>query len=119
MPTARQTEESDLSLIGHAIRRRLWLVVLCLVVATAAAAILTATAEKKYSSTAALLLRTSSAVEPQRAVDTNLQLLSLPIVAKRTADRLPGLGGEEIESLIEIKQKAESDIIQVTATTWV
>lgn len=116
MPKTRQTEESDLSLIGQAIRRRLWLVVLCVAVATAAAAILTATAEKQYSSTAALLLRTSTAVEPQRAVDTNLQLLSLPIVAKRTAEDVPGLSKEEVESLIETKQKAESDIIQVTAT---
>jgi capsular exopolysaccharide synthesis family protein len=116
LPNPRQTEESDLSLIGQAIRRRLWLVVLCLVVATAAAVILTVTAEKQYSSTAALLLRTSTAVEPQRAVDTNLQLLSLPIVARRTAESVAGLSKEEVESLIETKQKAESDIIQVTAT---
>ncbi len=116
MPNPRQTEESDLSLIGQAIRRRLWLVVLCLVVAAAAAVILTVTAEKQYSSTAALLLRTSTAVEPQRAVDTNLQLLSLPIVAKRTAEDVPGLSKEEVESMVETKQKAESDIIQVTAT---
>jgi receptor protein-tyrosine kinase len=116
LPKTRQTEESDLSLIGQAIRQRLWLVVLCLAVATAAAVILTVTAEKQYSSTAALLLRTSTAVEPQRAVDTNLQLLSLPIVAKRTAEDVSGLSKEEVESLIETKQKAESDIIQVTAT---
>jgi tyrosine-protein kinase len=116
MPRARQTSESDLSLIAQAIRRRLWVVVVCVVVATLAAVILTVRAEKRYSSTAALLLRPAPAVEPQRAVDTSLQLIALPVVARRTAERLPGVAAGEVEGAMTAEQQGESDIIQVTAT---
>ena len=64
--------------------------VFCILASTAAAAILSIRAEKQYEATTALLLRSSSAFEPQRAVDTNLQLLGLPAVAKGAAETLPG-----------------------------
>jgi len=116
LATARKTEESDLSQMWQAVRRRAWLVVLCFVVATLAAVALTVRAEDRYSSTSALLLRASPAVDPQRAVDTNLQLLSLPLIADRTAEALPGATPEEVEGEVSSSQKGESDIIQVTAT---
>lgn len=116
MSSARETDESDLSLIAQAIRRRLWVVILCFAAATLAAVALTVQAEKTYSATTALLVRTSTAVEPQRAVDTNLQLLSLPVIAERTAQRLPGLSQDEVEATITSEQQGESDIIEVTAT---
>jgi len=100
----------------QAVRRRIWLVGLCFAVATLAAVALTVRAEKQYSSTAALLLRASPAVDPQRAVDTNLQLLSLPLIAARTAESLPGTSEEEVEAAVESSQKGESDIIEVMAT---
>jgi capsular exopolysaccharide synthesis family protein len=112
----RETEESDLSLIAQAIRRRIWVVALCLGVAVLAALALTAAAEKRYAATTALLVRTSTAVEPQRAVDTNLQLLSLPVIAERTSKRLPDLSQDEVEAAITSEQQGESDIIEVTAT---
>ena len=116
MPPARQTDKSDLSLITEAIRRRIWIVILCFAAATLAAAALTIRADKRYSAMSALLLRSSPAVDPQRAVDTSLQLLSLPVVAERTANRLPGVSGGEVEAAVEADQQGESDIIQVTAT---
>lgn len=117
MPPGRQTDESDLSLIGQAIRRRIWVVALCFVVTTAAAAIFTARAEKQYSATATLLLRTSAAVDPQRAVDTSLQLLSLPAIADGTAEAVPGISSKEVSDAVEASQQGESDIIEVKATT--
>lgn len=102
--------------MAQAIRRRIWVVGLCLVAAIGAAAALTARAEKEYSATSALLLRASPEVEPQRTVDTSLQLLALPVVAERTAERLPGVSGGEVEAAVEAEQRGESDIIQVTAT---
>ena len=116
LPFARQTDESDLSLIAQAIRRRVWVVILCLAAATLAAVILTVRAEKRYSATSALLLRPAPAVEPQRSVDTSLQLLGLPVIAKRTADRLPGVSETEVEAAMESNQQGDSDILQVTAT---
>jgi succinoglycan biosynthesis transport protein ExoP len=87
----------------------------CVVAATLAAVGLTVRAEKQYSATAALLLRSSAAVDPQRAVDTNLQLLALPKIAERTAEGLSGMSGEEVSEAVETKQQGESDIIEVTA----
>ncbi|HEX8689133.1 MAG TPA: Wzz/FepE/Etk N-terminal domain-containing protein, partial [Solirubrobacterales bacterium] len=91
MPPPRQTDDSDLSLIAQVIRRRIWVVIVCILAATLAAVALSLQAEKQYEATTALLLRSSTAFEPQRAVDTNLQLLGLPAIAERTAERVPGV----------------------------
>ncbi len=116
MPSARKTDDSDLSLIGQAIRRRIWVVVVCFLAATVAAIALTVQAEKEYSATTTLLLRTSVDVEPQRVVDTNLQLLSLPAIAERAAKSVSGVTGEEVGGAISASQQGESDIIRLTAT---
>jgi receptor protein-tyrosine kinase len=92
-------------------------VLTCVVVATAAAVGITLHAEKKYSATTSLLLRVNPEVEPQRVVDTNLQLLSLPNVASKTAERLPNVSQAEIEEAISSEQQGESDIVKVTAET--
>jgi capsular exopolysaccharide synthesis family protein len=117
LPAERHTEESELSLIAQTIRRRIWVVVVCLGVAIVGSIIFTLQAEKQYSATAALLLRPSAAVEPQRTVETNLQLISLPAIATATAKEIPGMSGEEVTAAIEATQRGESDIIQVKATT--
>lgn len=116
MSPARQNDDSDLSQIARAIRRRIWVVALCFVAASLAAVALTLRAEERYAATSALLLRAAAGVEPQRAVDTNLQLLSLPVIAERAAEDLPGLSAEEVEAAVETEQQGESDIIQITAT---
>ncbi len=117
LPPERNTEESDLSLIAQTIRRRIWVVLLCLAIAVIGSVIFTLRAEKQYSSTSALLLRPSAAVEPQRVVETNLQLTGLPALANATAEEIPGMSGEEVEASIEASQQGESDIIQVKATS--
>lgn len=116
MPTARQSDESDLGLIARAIRRRIWVVVACFAACTLAAVVLTLQAEKQYSSTTALLLRAAPAAEPQRVMDTNLQLLSLPAISRATAEEVPDVSSAEVESAVESKQREESDIIEITAT---
>jgi capsular exopolysaccharide synthesis family protein len=117
LPPERQHDESDLSLIAQTIRRRIWVVLICLVIAIVGSLVLTLRQEKQYSATAALLLRPSAAVEPQRTIETNLQLLSLPAIAYRTAENFPGLSGEEVTSSIAASQQGESDIIRIKATT--
>lgn len=116
MPVERHIEESDLSLIAQTIRRRIWVVGLCVGLAIIGAVLLTLRAEKEYSSTSSLLLRPSAAVEPQRVVETNLQLTQLPELATATAREIPELSGEEVEDSIEASQQGESDIIQIKAT---
>jgi polysaccharide biosynthesis transport protein len=117
LPSERHSEESDLSLIAQTIRRRIWVVGVCLAVALLGAIALTLKAEEEYSSQAALLLRPSSAFEPQRVVETNLQLTELPALAYQTAKQIPGMSGEEVEKAITASQKGEADIIQIKATT--
>jgi receptor protein-tyrosine kinase len=117
LPPERHTDESELSLIAQTIRRRIWVVAVCLGVAIVGSIIFTLQAEKQYSATSALLLRPSAAVEPQRTVETNLQLISLPAIATATAKEIPGLSGEEVTAAIEASQQGESDIIRIKATT--
>lgn len=117
MPAERHNEESELSLIAQTIRRRIWVVAVCLGVAIVGSIIFTLQAEKQYSATSALLLRPSAAVEPQRTVETNLQLISLPAIASATAGQIGDMGPAEVTAAIEATQRGESDIIQVKATT--
>lgn len=118
MPNDNKSESSDLSTLAQGIRRRIWVVVACLAVVVAASVALTLRAEKQYGATSSLLLRSSSAVEPQRTVETNLSLLSLPLLADRTAERLSsGLSGEEVEESVELSQEGEADILRIKATT--
>lgn len=88
----------------------------CLVASTLAAIALSIRAEEEYEATTALLLRSSTAFEPQRAVDTNLQLLGLPAIAERTAEKLPDTSDEEVEDAVIASQEGDADILQVNAT---
>jgi succinoglycan biosynthesis transport protein ExoP len=117
LPSERHSEESDLSLIAQTIRRRIWVVAVCVGVCLLGAIALTLKSEEEYASTAALLLRPSSAFEPQRVVETNLQLTELPALAYQTAKQIPGMTGEEVEKAITSSQQGEADIIQIKATT--
>ncbi len=116
MPASRNQDDSDLLLLTRTLRRRIWVIIACFVISTGIAAVLTAKSEKQYSSTSALLLRPSNTVEPQRVVDTNLQLLTLPEIASRTASMVGELDKEEVTESIETSQQGESDIIQIKAT---
>lgn len=116
MPPNRKSDDSDLSLLAQALRRRLWVIGVCFAVSTLIAIVFTVRAEKEYSATAALLLRPVTALEPQRVVDTNLQLLALPALAEATADSLGTVSKEEVELAVQAGQQGESDILQVKAT---
>lgn len=115
MAPAAQTEDSDLTLLTEAIRQRLWVVALCVLAAVAAAAALTVRAENKYEAGGALLVSASASVDPERAMETSLQLLSLQVISDGAAKRLPGVDGSEVRSAISIDQDGDSDIIEVTA----
>jgi capsular exopolysaccharide synthesis family protein len=115
MSEPRQNDESDISRVLRVIRRRLWIVVLCLVITTGVAVVLTVRAEDRYESTSGILV--TGGVEPQRNAETNLQLLSLPSVATRAAEIEPEIPQEEFEASVSASQVAESDIIHVSANS--
>lgn len=91
------------------------MVIVCTVVATAAAVALTLHEEKKYESASAMLLRSTDEIE--RQVDTNLQLMSLPRVAKETSESLEGVSQGEVEEAVRGVHEGESSIIKVVAET--
>lgn len=110
-----QIDESDISRVLRVIRRRLWIVALCLVIATGVAVLLTVRAEDRYESTSGLLV--TGGTEPQRNAETNLQLLSLPAISSRAAELEPAVSQEEFETSISAAQVAESDIVHVSANS--
>lgn len=103
--------------MAQMVRRRIWVVLVCFVLAVTGSVIWTLKAEKQYSATSALLLRPSAAVEPQRVMETNLQLTSLPQLAALTAKEVGGMSATEVEEAVEASQQGESDIIQIEATS--
>ena len=111
------------------LRRRRWLILLCLVVVTGSAIGYSVRQEKEYSAKAWLLFRDPAVdknlfqsasvpnVDEQRQAATNLKLASLPDVADRTAKQLGGtLSGREIEDKIDVSGGGDSDVVSVTAT---
>jgi tyrosine-protein kinase len=91
-------------------------VVVCTIVATLAALGLTLQSEKQYESASALLLGATNN-ELERQVDTNLQLMALPVVARETAQALPGVTQAEVEEAVSGQHEGESSIIKVVATS--
>jgi polysaccharide biosynthesis transport protein len=129
MTPAETQQTFDLRRSIAGIRRRAWLVLSCVVVTTAAAWAFSAAAEKQYSATASLLFRDpgfrqilgapsgSGQEDPEREAATNVRLVSLGVVADRTAAAIGGeLTGDVVEEKIEIEPEGQSDIVSVTAT---
>jgi polysaccharide biosynthesis transport protein len=115
-----------------AVARRNWLpLLLCLVLVPGAALVFSLTQEKQYTASASLLFRdpglddklfgaSLSAEDPDegRAAATNLKLVSLRGIAKRTAASLnrPGIDADVVDDKVKIAPEGESDIISVEAT---
>jgi succinoglycan biosynthesis transport protein ExoP len=113
----------------RAIRRRWGVVLICLVVAPGAAVGFSLLQEKQYSASASLLFRVAgidqqlfgvplfTPRDPAREAATNEGLVSLDIVASRTAPRLePPLSRDTVRDKVEIEAQGESDLVSITAT---
>ena len=129
MVTDQQAASSDLAGTLRALRRRWWLVLMCWLIVVATAAAWSFTATKEYSAVAGLLFRDpgfdqklfgttflAPNKDPAREAATNVKLVSLDIVAQRTAPSFPGLTAEDISSKIQAEAEGESDVVSVTAT---
>lgn len=120
------------STIARALRRRIRIVLLCALVLPGAALALSLSQEKQYSASASLLFRDpqldqklfgstflAPSKDPDREAATNVELVSLGVVAKRTENRLrekrvKGIGSVADE--VAVAPKAQSDVVSVTAT---
>lgn len=111
-------------------RRRWGVVVLCLVVTAGSALAFSLLREKQYTAAASLLFRDpafdqrlfgSSFVEQQRdaarEAATNVELVSLDVVAARTARLVPGdLDSEDVSERVDVSAEGQADVVSIEAT---
>jgi succinoglycan biosynthesis transport protein ExoP len=109
------------------LRRRWAVIALCVLLVAGSAFAFSITREKRYSASASLLFRDAQldqalsggsvlppSIDPEREGNTNLRLLSLPVVTARTAKRLDVPLGR-IAGEVEVAPQGESDVFSVTA----
>jgi succinoglycan biosynthesis transport protein ExoP len=117
----------DFHSVVAALRRRLPIIVLCAVVVPAAAVALTWSKDDVYTASASLLFRDpaldqklfgssvlESSQDPTREAATNVRLVSLDVVRRRTERRLHGhgLGGG-----VSVASDGNSNVVTITATS--
>jgi polysaccharide biosynthesis transport protein len=127
----RLAAERDGSWFLTALARRWWVIALCALVAAGSAYVLSSRQTKEYTATSALQFTDNSQqyaqalsglpaliganVDSTRQAATNLNLLSLPTIARDTAAYLHIPVGR-VRSDISIGSDATSDVVPVTAT---
>ena len=126
----RRARGLDLPAALAVLRRRIWLVLLCVTVAAGSALALSLLQQAEYSATASLLFRSPDvsgnllggeaspgAQDPTREAATNTALASLQVVADRTAKALGGgLTGADVSSNVDVQAQGEANLVSVTAT---
>jgi succinoglycan biosynthesis transport protein ExoP len=128
---SQRAEGLDLPAIAGILRRRAWLIVLCVVLTAAAAVGLALRQDKQYEATASLLFRDPAFGQrafgidygqtdsPERVLQTNLRLAELKVLAARTARRFGGgIAAGDVQAKVKLgtEEAASSDIATVTAT---
>lgn len=129
MASSSQGQQSSLVATIRFLRRWRTLIAVCAVLAPAVALSVSLVLEKQYSAPASLLFRESTVgqqllgaepssrvTDPDREAATNVSLVSLPVVARRTAARFPSLSTRQLEKKIEVSPEGQSDVVVVNAT---
>ena len=131
MTTTQQREDqSNFVAILRMLRNRWKIVLACAIILPAAALAFSLSQQKQYSTSASLLFRDpqfdqklfgstvfAPTVDPAREAATNVRLVSLKVVADRTAKQLHvGLGGQEVLNHITVASEGQSDVVSITAT---
>jgi uncharacterized protein involved in exopolysaccharide biosynthesis len=129
MRTGHLTERTELERALRLIRRRWPLIVACVVLLAGAAVGFSLLQQKKYTASASLLFRDTqfdqelfgsnfvspSSVDPAQQQATNIDLVSLPVVASRTAHML-GLAPALVKSEVSISAAGQSTVAQISVT---
>lgn len=120
-------EDTYISNLLGAIRRRWYIVLACLIVAPGVALAVSLGKTKQYDAKAEILFRESHydqilfgssaipAPDPTRQAATNLKLVDLGTVSQRVAQKL-GVSAEAVRDAISVSPEGEADIASVTAT---
>jgi tyrosine-protein kinase len=109
--------------------RRAPLIIGCALIAAVAALVLSLLQTKQYTADASLLFRdpgfdqkifgtdVTQAPDPSREAATNITLVSLKVVADRTASSLGnGLTGDEVANKVSVQSEGQSDVVSIKAT---
>jgi non-specific protein-tyrosine kinase len=110
------------------VRERLWLVPLCAVLAASAAVLANDLPEDRYRASAGLLFRQtnldssvagapffSPQSDPVRQGSTNLELVTLPLIAEQVKTKLElSEPADELLDRIEAEQEGDSDVVTVS-----
>src|SRR3954449_7940331 len=123
------TSSPTLRRVLHAARRRYRLLLVCVVLVPAAAVAVSITREKRYTADATLLFRdpqfdqklfgssfVQGSPDPAREAATNLTLVSLERVKRRTAQRIKGLTEDDVRNAVTAKSEGQADVVQIEAT---
>jgi polysaccharide biosynthesis transport protein len=125
-----RAEGVDLRSVLAVLRRRAGLIGLITVLTAAVALGFSLLQNKEYSTSASLLFRNSgldaklfgvsvstSDTDPTRQAETNLKLISLEVVAARTAGALNGaLTAADVQRKVHVSTEGESDVVSINAT---
>ncbi|MEK6274453.1 MAG: polysaccharide biosynthesis tyrosine autokinase [Actinomycetota bacterium] len=112
------------------LRRRLWVLLTCALLVPASALGFSLVQEKQYTAAASLFFRDPGldqklfgstflepAGDPVREAATNLKLVSLKAVARRTAVAVRrGLTADQVAAKVEASTEGQSDLVSVRAT---
>src|SRR3954453_11222372 len=110
------------------LRRHKRLIILCAVLVPIAAYVVSASREKQYTASASLLFRDpafdqrlfgssflQNNQDPAREAATNVKLVSLEVVAAKTAARL-NLDQKRILDEVKVASEGQSDVVSVAST---
>jgi polysaccharide biosynthesis transport protein len=113
----------------RALRRRRGVIILCALLVPLAAVGVALLQDERWKASASLLFRDpqvaqqlfgssfdSSSGDPQREAATNLELVSLEVVADRAARKVGGVTGKELLEQLDISSKSQSDVVSIEAT---
>src|SRR3954447_14680959 len=125
--TARREAGSAFEDVARTLRRRAGILLLCATLGPASALAFSLTREEKYTASASLLFRdpgfdqklfgssfSEPPKDPVREAATNTKLVSLDVVARRTASRLPQAGS--IKDKVKVEPQGQADVVAVKAT---
>src|SRR3954470_7388405 len=123
------TTNFDLRRVVQIVRRRLWILAMCVVLVPVAALVVSAFQQKEYTAKAFLLFRdpqfdqklfgstfVPNSADPERQAATNLELVSLETVAARTAKRIRGVTPKQVSDAVKPKTEGQADVVSINAT---
>ena len=118
----------DTQTLSRSLRRHWKLFLLCTLLVPFAAVAISLVQDKRYTASASLLFRDpgfdeklfgtpffTPSQDADREAATNLQLVSLDVVARRAAERLGGRTQEQVSDAVTVSSEAGSNVIAVTA----